>query len=51
MKAIHFLHPDGSIHKMPRGISLADAKQQLLNKGIQLTGLLVDGLWQARSVH
>lgn len=51
MNVIRYRAPDGAIHSLPRGLKLADAVKQLRTNGLQLTGVLVDGLWQARSIH
>lgn len=51
MNTIRIRTPDGAIHTMPRGMKLADAVASLRRKGIQITGRLVDGMWQARSIH
>lgn len=51
MNVIRFRTTDGAIHTMPRGMKLADAVATLRRKGIQLTGVLVDGIYQARSIH
>lgn len=51
MNVIRYRAPDGAIHSLPRGIRLTDAVAKLRTRGLQLTGVLVDGLWQARSIH
>lgn len=50
-ETIRFRYPDGSIGTLPKQMTLLEAKAALRKDGLEITGVITEGLLSTRRLH